>query len=29
LVEKFSTLLQDEDVQRLLKRRMVELGINR
>jgi len=25
--EKFSTLLQDEDVQRLLKRRMIELGI--
>ncbi len=25
--EKFSTLLQDEDVQRLLMRRMIELGI--
>jgi len=27
LDEKFSTLLHDEDVQRLLKRRMTELGI--
>lgn len=26
--EKISTLLQNEDVQRLLKRRMIEVGIN-
>ena len=25
--EKFSTLLQDEDVQRLLMRKVIELGI--
>lgn len=27
LDEKFSTLLQDEEVQKLLMRRMIELGI--